>query len=249
MKFWSACGGAAAAPSAGGEKIYEAEAVVGWAVRVVRSLFCFFALEKKGGKKTTTVKRLCKDSCFVFLSTPSNSSPCPCLTLHCSCPQNNTAAKLPALTHSVTHSRLPTSPSSERRTCIYSKPIFPTILAHMHCALDELWLAIITLLSILPVKSVFFFFFCTDSLFCFPQTLLFHWAPTKTNNKTVENVPGAQHPDVRGVHLTSHLCVFHVKPFECRARESTAYGRGLHFWTFAHPVRACVLFMTKMLWA
>lgn len=122
----------------------------------MRSLFCFFALEKKGGKKTTTVKRLCKDSCFVFLSTPSNSSPCPCLTLHCSCPQNNRQRNFP---HSLTHSRLPTSPSSERRTCIYSKPIFPTILTHMHCALDELWLAIITLLSILPVKSVFFFFF------------------------------------------------------------------------------------------
>lgn len=64
--------------SAGGEMVSEAEGVVGWAVRVV-SLFISL-LWKKNGERTR-VKRLCKDSCLVFLGTPSNSSLCLCLTL------------------------------------------------------------------------------------------------------------------------------------------------------------------------
>lgn len=205
-----------------------------------RDFFVSLLWKKKGEKKQQQSNVCVKTLVLCFwahLPTAPRAR-----VLHCTAraPRTTRQRNFP---HSLTHSRPPTSPSSERRTCIYSKPIFTTILTHMHCALDELWLAIITP----PLHSA-----CEKCFFLHRFPLLF---PSDTvvslssNKETVQNVPGAQHPDVRWVRLASHLCVFHVKPFECRAGERTAYGRGLHFWTFAHPVGACVLFMTKMLWA
>lgn len=82
-------------------------------------LWVFFVplLWKKNGEKTTTVKRLCKDSCLVFLSTPSKSSLCPCLTVLVPPEQRSSET-------ACNHSCLPTSPGSERWTCIHSKPFF-----------------------------------------------------------------------------------------------------------------------------
>lgn len=111
-------------------EIYEGEAVVSWAVRVLRSLFLFFAREKKK-QSNISVKTLV--FCFwLHLPTAPHAR-----VLHCSCPQNNAAVKLPALM------RLPTSPGS-KDGLVFIPSLFLWQYSHIYCALDELWLAIIT---------------------------------------------------------------------------------------------------------
>lgn len=76
------------------------------------------------GKKKA-VKHLCKDSCFLFLTTPSNSSPCPCLTLFM--PPEQCSSETSCTHAAANFSRF------KRRACIYSKSIFTTILTYMLC--------------------------------------------------------------------------------------------------------------------
>lgn len=143
MKFWSAdCGTGVFWEW---REIYEGEAAVGWAVRVLRSLF-FVLCSGKKSQSNISVKTLV--FCFwLHLPTAPHAR-----VLHCSCPQNNAAVKLPALT------RLPTSPGS-KDGLVFIPSLFLRQYSHICCALDELWLAIITPPYHTGCEKSFFLFF------------------------------------------------------------------------------------------
>lgn len=105
--------------------------------------------------------------------------------LHCSCPQNNAAVKLPALT------RLPTSPGS-KDGLVFIPSLFLRQYSHICCALDELWLAIITPPYHTGCEKSFFFLLVQIPSFVSPKQRCFAEQQQKKYEK-----PTASHPEVR----------------------------------------------------